>query len=289
MNSKLLSINELYPESKQPYKRTLNIPKLNPSSSNQEKREALIEVLKQLSGLSLESYLSEEEEASVISFFSSLYDGESGYRHMYSDVCEVMYEYLKKDENRLDDGVPYEARQLANNMEMIQRKISKDYLGERCADCVFKLYDHIELENTRLRYMARQNSVQIKNVEQINADIESFQEKLQNTQEKLQRNYVTILGIFAAIVITFTAATTFTSSVLQTMESVSIYRLTFVIDILAMILFDAAFTLYYFICRVSGIKEGKYLPWFVIIFNIILLAALVLIFFAWRYQVLSIS
>lgn len=264
----------------------LNLPLISEDANSSDLREALREALRSLSKLEAESALDEASVTEVIGFFCRLYGREESYRHFYSDVCGVMYEHLTGD-GKLDDGIPFEDVTLANNMEIIQREANRrDDITPNVRKCITKLYDHIELENTRLRYMVKQNKVQMQNAAKLQSDMEAFDEKVNDTQERLQRNYVTILGIFAAIVITFTAATSFSSAVLQSMNNVSIYRLSFVIVVLAIVLFDVVISLYYFICRVSKFEEGKYLPRFVIGFNIILLLALLAIFFAWKLQLL---
>ena len=117
--------------------------------------------------------------------------------------------------------------------------------------------------------------------------LKNVEEKMNNTQEKLQRNYVTILGIFAAIVFTFAAGTSFTSSVLETMASVSIYRLILMVALLAFVLFNSIYALFLFICRVSKFNEGKHLPKIICITDFVLLICIISTFFAWDGQFLT--
>ena len=238
-----------------------------------------------------EAALDETEVKEFIEFFSRLYEGECPYRHLYSNVCAVMYEHLNTNPDKLDDGVPYPARNLASNMELIYRSIEVTDRPESVKRSVYKLYDHIELENTRMKYMAQQNKAQIegveklhKEVEDVGAKAEAMWENMANMQDDLQRNYVTILGIFAAIVIAFAAGSTFSSSVIQSMASVSIYRLTFVMMVLGLFLFDLVMALFFFICRVSRFKEGAHLPMLVKLVNgIAVVAVIVVVILRWNH------
>ena len=242
-------------------------PRVPQSATNQQRGEILRDALKALSDVAPEAALDETEVKEFIEFFSRLYEGECPYRHLYSNVCAVMYEHLNTDPDKLDDGVPYPARNLASNMELIYRSIEVTDRPESVKRSVYKLYDHIELENTRMKYMAQQNKAQIegvgklhKEVEDVGAKAMAIREDMANMQDDLQRNYVTILGIFAAIVIAFAAGSTFSSSIILSMASVSIYRLAFVMMALGLFLFDLVMALFFFICRVSRFKEGEHLP-----------------------------
>ena len=68
----------------------------------------------------------------------------------------------------------------------------------------------------------------------------------------MQRDYVTILGIFAAIILAFVAGITFSTSVLSNVDKVSIYRLTFVILLLALLLFNLLNSLFCFVERINN-------------------------------------
>ena len=67
----------------------------------------------------------------------------------------------------------------------------------------------------------------------------------------MQKDYITILGIFSSIVITFVAGMVFSSSILNNINKVSIYRLTFVIILIAMMLFNLLNLLLDFIAKVN--------------------------------------
>lgn len=270
-------------------KNPLIFPEVNKSTSDQDRRAALKETLETLSSLRPDDALDKLSIDSVIKFFIALYCDYNNkhYHHMYSDVCEVMYGFFASG-MELDNGVPPGAKELANNLEIIEISMRADKnCPETAKLCVAKLHDHVELENTRMQYLAKQNSINADKANELNGQLKNVEEKMNNTQEKLQRNYVTILGIFAAIVFTFAAGTSFTSSVLETMASVSIYRLILMVALLAFVLFNSIYALFLFICRVSKFNEGKHLPKIICITDFVLLICIISTFFAWDGQFLT--
>ncbi len=263
-------------------------PRFKNTNNVKASSEALIQALIALSSLNAESALDGSEINEFVEFFTELYGGEKHYRHMYSDICHVMYEFLESDPTKLDDGVPYQARSLANNIGLIYREINgREDIDDQVKRSVYKLYDHIELENTRMKYMAMQNRAQADGVRRLHGEVDTVEKRAEeiktslekdftDVQDRLQRNYITILGIFAAIVIAFATGSAFSGSVLQSMETVGIYRLSFVMLTIGLFLFDLVATLYLFICRVSKFGEGENLPKIIKLVNAIFIVGIVL-------------
>lgn len=96
--------------------------------------------------------------------------------------------------------------------------------------------------------------------------------------KKIEKQYITILGIFASVVLSFVGGITFSSSVLQNIQSASIYRLLIVIDLLAIVLINTIYVLVKFICQINDkdIKLFK-MKWV----NVALIGVAVLIVLAW--------
>ena len=123
-------------------------------------------------------------------------------------------------------------------------------------------------------------------------------EKVSSTETSLDKlrydavsSMVTILGIFAAIVLTFSGVFSISSSIFEGMGKVSIYRLIGVSTILGLISFNL---LYYMISvllnkSVKNNKDSKsrcgYLP--IWISNIVLLVIFLLNLFAWKHNWLA--
>jgi len=103
----------------------------------------------------------------------------------------------------------------------------------------------------------------------------------------MQKEYITILGIFSSIVIAFVAGLVFSSSVLNNMDKVSIYRLTFVMLGIAWMLFNLVNLLLDFLKRINRFTlnipaQGKDLPLIAAI-NIVILFLMVIDIAMWAF------
>ncbi|HIY82439.1 hypothetical protein [Rubneribacter sp.] len=233
--------------------------------TNDGKQLSLNNVLAELVGSPLELGDAAVEDA-FVSFFDSLYS--AGFRHRYSEVFGVLSSV----------GVPLnEATATASDYYLddncvIQMNLEAltPVVEARCTDEARrgfeKLRDHTFLEIGRLSYNARINDIQDKRFELTLEDIDLAQERLDESGKKLekaerrienaQRENVTILGIFAAIVIAFTAGMGFTASVLQNIDAVSIYRLVFMIVLMGLVLFNLLYALFRFVHRVTRPEDN---------------------------------
>lgn len=89
--------------------------------------------------------------------------------------------------------------------------------------------------------------------------IKKSEETLENMNSKIesiQKDSITILGIFASIVLSFTAGMVFTSSVLQNIDKASPYRIVGVILVIGMVLTDLIALLLVYIDRIRMVKPG---------------------------------
>ena len=101
-------------------------------------------------------------------------------------------------------------------------------------DAVIRLWDHVHL--------AIRQAGNVK--EEIESSVEStrdslhekLHEELHQEFDGMAKDYTTILGIFSSIVISFVAGLVFSSSVLENMHQVSIFRLSFVIIMLGFVI-----------------------------------------------------
>ena len=264
-------------------KNNVSIPNINSDSNEDEKRKAFTDALKIL--CDFDSSLDDNGINGFIDFFTKLYGAEENeFRHMYSDACEVMFSQL--DTKEFDNGVPFGVVNLENNITMIKEVAEKTEAPLRTINGLKKLQDHISLEKLRMRYMAAQNKhnkeitekLSENFEEKINSSLEnankSFKDQIKETKDSLQRNYVTILGIFAAVVIAFMSATAFSSSVLESMNDVSIYRLSFTMLVLGFFIFNLLCALFMFLSKISNANAVQ--RWFVIAVDSVFVALIAL-------------
>lgn len=264
-------------------KNNVSIPNINSDSNEDEKRKAFTDALKIL--CDFDSSLDDNGINGFIDFFTKLYGTEENeFRHMYSDACEVMFSQL--DTKEFDNGVPFGVVNLENNITMIKEVAERTGASARTISGLKKLQDHISLEKLRMRYMAAQNKhnkeitekLSENFEEKINSSLEnankSFKDQIKETKDSLQRNYVTILGIFAAVVIAFMSATAFSSSVLESMNDVSIYRLSFTMLVLGFFIFNLLCALFMFLSKISNANAVQ--RWFVIAVDSVFVALIAL-------------
>ena len=83
---------------------------------------------------------------------------------------------------------------------------------------------------------------------------------LSSRVKKYEEQNITILGIFAAVLLAFVGAFTFSTSVLQNMDKGDIHRLVFVILCIAIFIASILRWLFDFLLRICG-KETKCFKW----------------------------
>lgn len=273
----------------------------------QQKREALNQLLYDLA--KGQDVL--KESRSRAEFFIKLEDiyhkvNDDNFRHYYSDIYACL---------TMIDGNPEMGNIdiLATNMQIIKDGYTggknKDVNGNPIdvSKAIVKLYDHINLDIGRLNYTKRITSdtqAELSKtkllIEQLQKQLEeskefseeanqSFKDKseqlsleIQEGQKKMQNEYITILGIFAAIVLSFTGGMMFTSSVLENMHKSSIYRVVFITLIIGCILYNLIWLLIDFIRNVNEKTIRK--MWMFWAFNALFVGMLLFTGFAYKYD-----
>lgn len=79
---------------------------------------------------------------------------------------------------------------------------------------------------------------------------------MQKQVKSVEKEYISILGIFASIVLAFVGGITFTTSVLQNISAVSVFRLLLVVDFLSFVLINIIYILIKFIFTINE-KNAK--------------------------------
>lgn len=100
---------------------------------------------------------------------------------------------------------------------------------------IYKLYDHVVLEILQIRYMGEienkgdaNNATAMKELNHAKSLAEAASNNANKATDKLsnmQKEYIAILGIFAAIILAFVSGLVFSNSVLQNIDKASIYKL----------------------------------------------------------------
>lgn len=85
-----------------------------------------------------------------------------------------------------------------------------------------------------------------------------FTEEIERHGKAMEKEYITILGIFASIVLTFVGGIAFSTSVLENINSISFWRLILVIDFLGYILISIINLLVKYIFNLNRTKQVNF-------------------------------
>ena len=180
-------------------------------------------------------------------------------RILYSEISNYVYSLEMSDR-----GI------FATNLEKLLLYSLDDNNGvnDDCKKMIVKIYDHFQLALH-----------QIENVNNIFANsIEEAKENLQKQIKALEKEYISILGIFATIVLAFVGGITFSTSVLHNISAVSVFRLLLVVDFLAFVLINVIYILVKFIFTINE-KNAKLFN--IEALNIACLAIAIIIVISW--------
>lgn len=184
-----------------------------------------------------------------------LYSG--GFRHSYSEFFPIIVD-IAKEEN-------YNLEFLSSNIEELKNILEQDYTKEDknkefkgLYKPLVKLGDHLNLEIGRYNYFSSSEK-RILDIEKyteasqsklINATVE-----LENAKEKIhsmQTELVAVLGIFAAIVLTFSCSINLIGSVFDNMNEAPFFKATFFTSLCGFIIVNLIFLMMYFISKIMG-------------------------------------
>ena len=228
----------------------------------------------------------------------ALYDatsGEKSFRHFCSDIFSVLADIKRNPNERWD------LNYLGINLERMRNGYQPVNYAEDgriidISDSINKLYDHVNLDIARMSYLeaedrnimgeealqdvkARVNIVS----EKINA-VRDMQKSTEITIRNQQREYIAILGIFAAVVLSFTGGISFSNSVLSNIHQVSTYRLVFIMCVIGLILVNILQGLFYYTNKIVN-KEERLRP--IYVSNAVVILFIIVIVLAWWFGVVE--
>jgi hypothetical protein len=177
----------------------------------------------------------------------------NGYRHSYSNIYIIVRKIHKQDTSAISN--------LLTNIELIYKHFDviadKEPLskGENKAITkkhIRKLYDHINLELQKLNdYESFEKAEE--RAKKIDEKINKLDSNIEKTSLELKNqtiSFVTILGIFAAIIITFISGLIFSSTVFSNLDKVNIWKLSFLIVLFGSIILALGYFLFDFINKI---------------------------------------
>ena len=281
--------------------------------NEQEKRDSLRQLLMDLS--KSQDVLKDRKDRRdyYLRLEAIYYNTDSdNYRHFYSDIFACLslidaddslgnLDILAQNMEAIKEGYIPINRDEAHNNELID--IRKE---------IIKLYDHTNLDISRINYtkrmagetqselarakvliedlknkLAESDVARAEAVNHLNTESSKLKEEVRDGQKKMQNEYITILGIFAAIVLAFTGGMTFSSSVLENMDKASIYRMIAIVLILGLVLSNLIWLLIDFLRDINGKSIRKW--WLIAVTDVFLLLGLLLTFLSYKNHWLDVS
>lgn len=221
---------------------------MNYDKNTEKLKNFLLELSLLNNGLFGENKEEVKEKAKEI---EGIYSGD--FRHSYSDIFSTITEIYNKE--NCNEAI------LLSNLKVLKKYIDKEKAETEISKKFLKLYDHVNLDVSRLVYtnkiVSRIDRDKKDLWDEVNRRCTELEENLEKAQNKhahfeeelrnAHKSYVPILGIFASIVLTFVAGISFSSSVLQNINAVSVYRLTAVCILIAATLINIIYMLLSFI------------------------------------------
>ena len=256
-------------------------------SSNDEK---LIEILQAISN----DYLQEGEIEKYKQLLKAIYSSEN-FRHKYSQITS--YLLTIKKENK-DETFGF----ISHNISKIYNEINED---DTIKQQVLKLSDHINLEILRIKDIntfKKEFQEAEKNLEQTKTKIKNMEceaketikeiSKLNDEVKSSRREYITILGVFASIILAFVAGLSFSNAVLSNIDKASIYRLSFIVCLIGFFITNILHYLYKFIKDIhfnnysnkSKGEKSKFYDSYICKFNAFIAIIILCIFIVWAFE-----
>ncbi len=264
------------------------------------KSEELRKLLKDLACLQIE-LKNKKKRADIYKRLEHLYYiSENGgrYRHLYSDIFSVLCE-IKNTPELGNINI------LGQNLRELRKGYQSKNIDEAgnlidISDSLRKLYDHVSLDIARITYSdagdwrvsgekaigeinnktKEMDSKIIKMTNKI-IETENTMQEISKENKRMQRDYIAILGVFAAILVAFFSGVGFSSSVLANMHNVSSYRLMLGVVLIGLFLFNIIGMLIDFIERMADKSPRN--KWSIIIGNIVFCILLFCIYESWIY------
>ncbi len=182
----------------------------------------------------------------IIKDLKEIYQGE--YRHKYSKITTIILNSTRDKEQAF--------MTLTQNIRTL-KEIQDNKEVESIKPKLEKLYDHMNLECIRLQDFDEKMS-RVKDVSnKLEDDLNKNYKKLSEELNKQQTQYITILGIFVSIVLTFVGGLAFSTSVLSNIDKANAYRLVFVMAFIVLFFWEYFVSAFFFFIKNILIRREK--------------------------------
>lgn len=176
-------------------------------------------------------------------------------RIIYSEITNIVYEMPSEEQGTFN-----------SNLEKLMSYVLNEdpNPNEEIQDTVIRLWDHVHLA---MKQVGNAKEILEKSTTEVKRGLHDklyheLRDELYNelyTEFKgMEKEYITILGIFSSVVLSFVAGITFSTSVLENMHNVGIYRLVLVILLIAFVLLNTVNLLVRYIFRLNRAEDCKF-------------------------------
>lgn len=177
------------------------------------------------------------------------------FRHSYSEFFPVIL--------KIDEDNKYDIDFLSNNIELLRLYVENDYIKgtnefKDMHKSFDKLCDHLNLEISRVSFFSQNNqkTADLSNrMEALNTKMDSATQKLVAATQKaesIQTELISVLSIFAAIVIAFSGGLSLLGNALSIAHNTYICKIILILLICGFVLFNTIFLLMYLVGKLTG-------------------------------------
>lgn len=220
--------------------------------NNLKKNQTLIDIISSMS-------VSAIDNSTTIEKLKDVYTED--FRHSYSMIAQTLHEMDSDERDIVSEGMS----QLVDGLIKYEKSgASKEGVGSLIKG-IIKLNDHINLEIIRIQLDTQADEklkdvvIRANNIKEETSNLESSVSDLNNEiwdlksqAESSNTQSITILSIFAGIVFVFTGGFSLVSTALQNINNASIYKMTYTLSLVGMLIYNLIFLFFYMIAKVTG-------------------------------------
>lgn len=180
----------------------------------------------------------------------------SNFRHNYSQFFPMIVEMSQEDN-------VCSLEYLSTNLEAVRTMVEESYLKDEKEFTTLymplsKLSDHINLEIGRYSYYS-QNEQKVLDLERktamLQAELRNSTDALEKAQEKvstMQTELISVLSIFAAIVLAFSGSISFLGNALAGMAQTTVFKSAFFVLLCGFVIINLIFLMMYIVGKITG-------------------------------------
>lgn len=196
--------------------------------------------------------------------FTNLYGQTPSFRHSYSEFYPWLF--LKTDAK--EDS----AETLLENLRMINEAFPDDDIHANAGKCVFKLYDHLNIEIARLKQqynlVHRQEELR-EELGQQEEKAENYSEELSNASDMLKKHeadineanrkladshndIIAVLSLFSGVIIAFFGGLNYITAAISSVAASNVWRLSLICTIAGFVVFNTLVSMLYLVSRIMN-------------------------------------